>query len=147
MKMSVRSLTCQQSVFKTCTINKHFWEFYPQDGGENQLAQIRNEITSLSPCVLFITTGHRGWSGVRGVGLLEGFKPGVEECASNALSDLGFFRGWWLWEPERGKRASIEGVWAYGRMKSERLSPGIGSMRGTKRHRNNLSYMHNNNMK
>ena len=25
------------------------------------------------------------------------------------------------WEPERAKRASIEGVWAYGRMKFERL--------------------------
>jgi len=25
------------------------------------------------------------------------------------------------WEPERAKQASIEGVWAYGRMKFERL--------------------------
>jgi len=31
-----------------------------------------------------------------------------------------FLEGW-LWEPERAKRASIEGVWAYGRMKLERL--------------------------
>ena len=45
------------------------------------------------------------------------------------------------------KRASIEGVWAYGRMKFERLSPGFGSRMGTKRHRNNLSHMPNNNMK
>ena len=27
------------------------------------------------------------------------------------LANLGFFRGWWLREPERAKRASIEGVW------------------------------------
>ena len=27
-----------------------------------------------------------------------------------ALADLGFFRGGLLWEPERAKRASIEGV-------------------------------------
>jgi len=55
------------------------------------------------------------------------------------LADLGFFRGG-DWEPERAKRASIDGVWAYGRMKFERLSPGFGSRRGTKRHRNNLSH-------
>ena len=27
------------------------------------------------------------------------------------LANLGFFWGWWLREPERAKRASIEGVW------------------------------------
>jgi len=32
-------------------ISQHLWEFYPQDGGENQLAQIWIEITSLSPYV------------------------------------------------------------------------------------------------
>ena len=51
MKMSAWSLTCQQIVFKSYNSSKHFWEFYPQDGGENQLAQIRNEVTSLSPYV------------------------------------------------------------------------------------------------
>jgi len=49
-----------------------------------------------------------------------------------SLADLGIFRRGWLWKPERAKRASIEG---------------FGSMRGTKRHRNNLSHTHNNNMK
>jgi len=32
------SLTYQQSVFKRYHSNKHFSEFYPQHGGENQLA-------------------------------------------------------------------------------------------------------------
>jgi len=57
-----------------------------------------------------------------------------------ASADLGFLEG----EPERAKRASIEGVWAYGRMKL----PGFGSRMGTKRYRNNCkSHTHNNNMK
>jgi len=38
-------------LFKQYHSNKNFSEFYPQDGGENQPAQIWNEITSLSPCV------------------------------------------------------------------------------------------------
>ena len=46
--MSLWSLTYQQSVFKWCHSNKHFWEFYLQDGGENHMAQIWNENTSLS---------------------------------------------------------------------------------------------------
>jgi len=49
MKLSVSSLTCQQSVveaFKRCHRGKHFSKFYQQDGGENQLTHI--EITSLS---------------------------------------------------------------------------------------------------
>jgi len=69
-------------------------------------------------------------------------KTGVSK--SGGLADLGNFWREGLWETERAKRASIEGVWAYGRMKFERLSPGFGSRRGTKRHRNNLSHMHNN---
>ena len=38
MKMYVRSLACQQSVFRRYHSEKHFLEFYPQDGGESQLA-------------------------------------------------------------------------------------------------------------
>ena len=34
-------------------------KFYPQNGGENQLAQIWIEITSLSPYVLFLTGKRR----------------------------------------------------------------------------------------
>jgi len=34
MKMSARSLACQQRVFQ----RYHFEEFYPQDGGESLLA-------------------------------------------------------------------------------------------------------------
>ena len=46
------------------------------------------------------------------------------------------------------ERASIEGVWAYWWiMTFERLSPAFGSRWGTKRHRNILTHMHNNNMK
>jgi len=38
----------------------HFSEFYPQDGGENQLAWISNKITSLSPYVhRYLTAGCR----------------------------------------------------------------------------------------
>jgi len=57
------------------------------------------------------------------------------------LADLGFF---FKAEGDFGnpsERASIEGVWAYGRMTFERLSPGFRSRRGTKRHRNNLSHI------
>jgi len=38
MKTSVWSLTCQRSVFQRYYIEKHLSEFYPQDGGESQLA-------------------------------------------------------------------------------------------------------------
>jgi len=31
-------LTYQRSAFKRYRGDKHFYEFYPQDGGENQLA-------------------------------------------------------------------------------------------------------------
>jgi len=37
-KMSVWSPTYQQSEFKRCYSDKHFSEFYPQDGGKYQLA-------------------------------------------------------------------------------------------------------------
>ena len=47
-------------LFKQYHINKHFSQFYPQDGGENQLAQIWNEITtSLSPYVLQLNSTTR----------------------------------------------------------------------------------------
>ena len=46
MKMSVWSLARQQSIFQQYHSEKHLSEFYPQDGGESQLA---NEITLLSP--------------------------------------------------------------------------------------------------
>jgi len=36
--MSILSMTYQQSVCKRYRSDKYFWEFYPQDGGENQLA-------------------------------------------------------------------------------------------------------------
>jgi len=38
MKMSVWSISCQQSVFQRCYSEKHLREFYPQDGGKSQLA-------------------------------------------------------------------------------------------------------------
>ena len=38
MKMSVWSLACQQSVFQRYSSEKHLSQFYPQDGGESQLA-------------------------------------------------------------------------------------------------------------
>jgi len=38
MKMSGRSLARQQSVFQQYHSEKHLSEFYPQDGGESQLA-------------------------------------------------------------------------------------------------------------
>ena len=36
--VSLWSSTYKLNVFKRRHSNKHFWEFYPQDGGENQLA-------------------------------------------------------------------------------------------------------------
>ena len=38
MKMSIWSLACQQSVFQRYHSEYHLSEFYPQDGGESQLA-------------------------------------------------------------------------------------------------------------
>jgi len=38
MKMSLWSLSCQQSVFQRYHSEKHLWEFYPQHGGKSQLA-------------------------------------------------------------------------------------------------------------
>jgi len=38
MKMSVRSLACQQSLFQRYQSEKHLSEFNPQDDGESQLA-------------------------------------------------------------------------------------------------------------
>ena len=51
--MSTWSLTYQQSVslFKRYHGDKHFSEFYLQDGGKSQLAKVWNKITSLSPYV------------------------------------------------------------------------------------------------
>jgi len=49
--MSTGSLTYQQSTFERYHSDENFSEFYLQDGGENQLAEIWNEITSLSPYV------------------------------------------------------------------------------------------------
>jgi len=49
--MSIWWLTNQQSVFKRYQSDKRLSEFYLQDGGKNKLAQIWNEITSLSPYV------------------------------------------------------------------------------------------------
>jgi len=61
--MSTWSLTYRKSVLKWQQSDKHFWEFYPQDGGENQSALIWNEITSLSPyvyaCGLWVKAGAR----------------------------------------------------------------------------------------
>jgi len=56
MKKSVWSLTCQQRVFKRYHSGKHFPEFYPQDGGANQLAQIWIEISHCHPMYMHI--GH-----------------------------------------------------------------------------------------
>ena len=36
--MAIWSPTYQENVFKRYHSNKYFSEFYPQDGGENQLA-------------------------------------------------------------------------------------------------------------
>jgi len=47
--MFIWSLTYQQSALKRYHSDKHFLEFYLQDGGKNQLAQIWNKIMSLSP--------------------------------------------------------------------------------------------------
>jgi len=58
--MSVSSLTYQQSVFKRYRSDKHFSEFYLQDGGNNQLAEIWNKITSLSLYVYSVAS-RRGY--------------------------------------------------------------------------------------
>ena len=55
-KMSIWSLTCQQSVFKHNHSGKHFSEFYLQDGGNNQLAYIWNKITPMS---LYVSALHK----------------------------------------------------------------------------------------
>ena len=57
--MSTWSLTYRQSVSKRYHSDRHFSEFYLQDGGKNQLARIRNKITSLSPYAFHATTDTR----------------------------------------------------------------------------------------
>ena len=42
-KMSVWSLTCRKAYLSDHS-SKHFWEFYPQDGGENQLALYESKL-------------------------------------------------------------------------------------------------------
>jgi len=53
----------------------------------------------------------RGWQGWGRGSILKGWREGGQ-----ALADLGFLEGVTL-----GTRTSIEGVWAYGRIKFERL--------------------------
>ena len=60
MKMSVWSLVCQQSIFQRYHRGKHLWEFYPQDGGESQLA------LKLRHCQPKYTTRNVDWSGHHG---------------------------------------------------------------------------------
>jgi len=48
-KMSIWSLTYQQSVFNRYLSDKHFSVFYLQDGNKNQLAYMWNKITSMLP--------------------------------------------------------------------------------------------------
>ena len=50
MKMSVWSLACQQSVFHWYHSEKHLSEFYPQDGGESQLALKLRHCHSMYTC-------------------------------------------------------------------------------------------------
>jgi len=59
-KMSIWSLTCQQSVFKRYHSDKHLSEFYLQDGGTKinwyrYWTIIRHCVTSLSPYVSEVT--------------------------------------------------------------------------------------------
>jgi len=56
-KMSIWWLTYQQRAFKQYNSDKHLSQFYLQDGGKNQLAQIWNKITSLSPYVYKLKSG------------------------------------------------------------------------------------------
>jgi len=50
-KMSAWSLTRQESIFKRYHGDKYLSEFYRQEDGENQLADIWEKITKPSPCV------------------------------------------------------------------------------------------------
>jgi len=61
--MSIWSPTYQQSVFKRCCSDKHFSEFYLQDGGKYLLAQIRNKMTSLSRYLFLASAKYNlfGW--------------------------------------------------------------------------------------
>ena len=46
--MSTWSLTCQQSVFKRYHSDKHFSDFYLQDGGKNQLADTEQNYVTVT---------------------------------------------------------------------------------------------------
>jgi len=52
MKMSVRSLARQQSVFQQYHSDEHLPEFYPQDGGESQLALKLRHCHPMYTCTL-----------------------------------------------------------------------------------------------
>jgi len=47
-KISILSLTCQQSVSKRYHSDKHLWEFYLQDGGKNQLTDVEQNFATVS---------------------------------------------------------------------------------------------------
>jgi len=50
--MTINLPTMNKAYLSHITV-ANIYEFYPQDGTENQSAQIRNEITSLSPYVAY----------------------------------------------------------------------------------------------
>jgi len=61
--MSTWSLTCQQSVFKRYHSDKHFSEFYLQDGGKNQLADTEQYYVTVT--LLLLIYSWRGGMQVR----------------------------------------------------------------------------------
>jgi len=92
-KCPLWSLAYQQSVFKRYHSDKHFWEFYLQDGGKNQLAQIWTIITSLSPDVCVMLSFSR-YQQARGGGLRDARQLSWVPSRHRRL--MGIFRcyGW-----------------------------------------------------
>jgi len=69
--------------------------------------------------------------------------PRKRALLGRPLADLGFFRGGDFGNSSERSERALRGSGLTGAV----ASPGFGSRMGTKRHRNNLSHTHNNNMK
>ena len=80
--MSTISLTSQKAYF-----DKHFLEFYPQDGGENQLADMERNYVTVTLCIAV-------WLGSTVVSVLDlgaegpGFKSQPRRCRVTVLGKL-----------------------------------------------------------
>jgi len=81
-------------VFKWQQSTKHFYDFYPQDGGENEPASMWNEITSLSPYVYRKLPIAVVWFAFSALTLLVGRQEGHPACKTLSGGMLAWLSVW-----------------------------------------------------